>query len=153
MRLKPNEVCWCQKMDVFYLIVKEAKRKKEKKERHRERSVWGDGGDRERVTGVRWKHITLPRVPTTSCCSPPNGLLGGDGPLSPWPCRHMPKSIESHGLIHALGRWERPRASLAGDQFDTVLCNTEDLLHHLWCRVWGPLWGPLMGHDSPSVRS
>lgn len=103
------------------------------------------------MTGVRWKHITHLRVPTTSHCSLPSGLLGGDGPLSPRPRHHTLNSIESYGLIDTLGRWERPRASLAGGQFDIVLCNTEDLVHHLWCRVWGPLWGSLMGHDTPSV--
>lgn len=36
-RLKPNNVrCWCQRIVVFYLIVEEAKRRKEKREREKE---------------------------------------------------------------------------------------------------------------------
>lgn len=34
IRLKPNEVrFWCQRIDVFYLIIKEAKRKEEKRKK------------------------------------------------------------------------------------------------------------------------
>lgn len=39
-------------MDIFYVIIKEAKRKREKKEIEKEKR----GADRERMTGVRWKH-------------------------------------------------------------------------------------------------
>lgn len=99
MGLKPNKVrCWYQKMDVFYLIVELAERKKElrkkkrkkerkerkkKKEKKREKCMWGVW--REKVTGFRWKHITHLRVLMTSCCSLPSGL-GGEGPT---PCCHM----------------------------------------------------------------
>lgn len=57
----------------------------EKKERKIEKGMCGGAG---RVTKVR--NVT-PWVPTTPCCFPPSGLLGGQGPL--------PKSIKSHGLV------------------------------------------------------
>ena len=61
-------------MDVFYLIVKEAKRRKEKRKKEIGKEVCGGWWQGE-VTGVRWKHVTHPRVPTTPRCSPPSALL------------------------------------------------------------------------------
>lgn len=50
--------------------------------------------------------------------------------------------------MHALSRWECPGASLAGRQRDPVPCNTEGLVHPLWCSGQG-LGTPLGDFDGP----
>lgn len=68
MRLKPNGVrCWCQKIAICYVIVKEAKRKKEKGKKETEKELCLEaGGERESDT-IRWNQITLLGVPKASC--------------------------------------------------------------------------------------
>ena len=96
---------------------REARRREEKRKRERNRKkkcAWGVWGQRE-VAGVRWKHITHPRVPMTSRCSPPSAL-----PMVRVPHRRRAHAatrqrVQNPGDSYTLwARWERPRVSLAG---------------------------------------
>ena len=102
--------------------------------------------------GVGWKPITHLRVPTTSPCSPPSALpvvrvpRGRRGHAAT--CCHTPKGAEFRGLMHTLGQVGTPTCLSCRGWLDTVACDTEGLLHHLWCSAAGS-GGPCAGPCHP----
>lgn len=67
----------------------------------------GQWGDRERVTG--WKHITLPGVPTMSCCPPPSGLLGSERGSPLRAPEHCTKKYRMQWIDVCLGQVGMPK--------------------------------------------